>query len=141
MLVAVEENSRRLVIESCGPCENKADVQQTVARHVETGATIWTDHGKAMLGAAEVINGTQQTVKHCEHFKDPKTGVHTNTVEGRNALLKSFLKRLGKSFAINDDVLWRYLSQYMFDQWFTNGTVTMQFAMFLIALYDWYGFV
>jgi hypothetical protein len=66
--------------------------------------------------------------------------VNTNTVEGRNGHIKSFLKSKGKTNAINEDVFWGNLAQYMWEAWYGDGTQTMRFAMLFMAMFDKYGF-
>ena len=133
--------TRRVVIESCGANENQHDIETQAEEWVEQGTPTVSDSGAAYANFGSVIGSTHETVTHCDHFRDPITGVHTNDIEGRNALLKAFLKRLGPTFAISDDILWDYLAQYIWQQWYTNGTVTMQYGMFIISMYDQYGFV
>jgi hypothetical protein len=131
--------TRRIRIESCGHNENQPDVQKAIQKHVVRGTTVATDCGGAFIGAAECIGGIQETVNHSEGFCIG--GVHTNDAEGRNGLFKYFLKRLGNTYALNDDVLWDYISHYIFEQWFSNGTHAMMFGMFVMAMYNEHGFV
>jgi hypothetical protein len=65
--------------------------------------------------------------------------VNSNTVEGRNKQLKDWLKRHGIG-SQNEEVLLRNVSQYMWEQWFSDGTGTMKFGMFFLALFDEWGF-
>ena len=54
-----------------------------IARHVHPGSIIYTDcwrgYSNDGLLSMEMLHAT---VNHSEHFKDPETGVHTNTIEG-----------------------------------------------------------
>ena len=52
-----------------------------ILRHVMSGSIIRTDLWKA-YGSLSAHNYTHETVNHSKHFKDPNTGVHTNTIEG-----------------------------------------------------------
>ena len=131
---------RRMFFYSCGQNENQEDIERMSIEHAERGSTVNSDCGAAYNNVASVIGGKHNTVNHSEFFKDPSSGVHTNTVEGRNALLKTFIRRMGTTFSMNTEVLWNYIDHYLWRQWFTNDTLSMQFAVFIIALYDQHGF-
>ena len=140
LIVIIERNSPRIVIESTGPNENRIDIERIAVENIERGSTAFSDHGAALRNIGEVINGDHFTVKHNKCFVDPVTGVHSNTVEGRNAHIKRFLKAQGHSFAKTENCLWGNLAHYVWRQWSSDGSGTMQFGMFFMALFDQYGF-
>ena len=54
-----------------------------ISRHVEPGSIVHTDLWRGYIGIEELnMNIIHRTVNHSEHFVDPNTGVHTNTIEG-----------------------------------------------------------
>jgi hypothetical protein len=129
-----------MVVESTGPSENQDDADRIATRWIARGSCVYSDRGAAFNHMAAVTKGTHQTVNHSKTFVDPKTGVHSNTVEGRNKQMKEFLKRSGRTFAINDEVLWGNLCQYIWQQWFTDGSKAVTFGMFFVSMYDQWGF-
>ncbi len=72
------------------PVENRnADTIKTIIEnYVEPGSIIYTDCWKAYNEPCDELGFTHLTVNHSKGFKDPITGVHTNTVEGFNNALK-----------------------------------------------------
>ena len=56
-------------------------LHDVISRHVAPGSIIHTDLWRGYLGITE-LNMIHRTVNHSEHFMDPETGVHTNTIEG-----------------------------------------------------------
>ena len=60
-----------------------ATLYQIIQTHIRPGTVIWSDKWAAYNRLATAITGVagHQTVNHSLHFKDPATGVHTNTTE------------------------------------------------------------
>ena len=72
------------------PVENRNSetIYQILKNNVEEGSIIYTDCWKAYNKPCEDLNFTHHTVNHSKFFKDPNTGLHTNTVEGSTMHLK-----------------------------------------------------
>jgi transposase-like protein len=56
-------------------------LHEIISNHVAPGSIVYTDCWRGYTGMEE-LNVTHRTVNHSEHFVDPDTGVHTNTIEG-----------------------------------------------------------
>jgi hypothetical protein len=125
-----------------GAAENQTTMNRTASTWIAPGTVIVSDAGSALNKVAEAVGGGSPhlKVKHCVGFKDMVTGVHSNTVEGRNMLLDRFMLRKGNTFGLNDEVMWGNIKQYLWQQWFTDGSGTMRLSMFLLGIFDQYGY-
>lgn len=63
-------------------------LRDIIQRHVRPGSIVYTDLWRGYCNLGE-LGVTHQTVNHSVHFRDPVTGVHTNTIEGTWAGLKA----------------------------------------------------
>jgi transposase-like protein len=52
-----------------------------IKKHVLSGTTVYTDCWKG-YNKLKLHNYIHRTVNYSKFFKDPRTGVHTNTIEG-----------------------------------------------------------
>jgi 16S rRNA G966 N2-methylase RsmD len=72
---------------------NVDNIDLIIKRYVKKGTTIYTDLWKGYNNLKN-IGYKHLTVNHSKHFKDPNTGVHTNTIEGAwNGLKQSIIPR------------------------------------------------
>jgi transposase-like protein len=71
---------------------NSDTLKQIIQDYVNPGSLIFTDMWRAYAPACEDLEFEHHTVNHSLGFKDPITGVHTNTVEGFNNGLKTLIR-------------------------------------------------
>ena len=104
-MVGIERSSLRRAF--CAVVERRdADTIRSVVRaNVLEGSIIHTDEWRGYIGLDNACNVVHHTVNHSSFFKDPVTGVCTNTVEGLNGALK---RSIPAQFRNN-----RYAPQYV----------------------------
>lgn len=72
---------------------NIENINQIISKYIKKGTTIYTDCWKG-YNDLNKIGYKHKTVNHKKHFKDPITGIHTNTIEGTwNGLKQSIIPR------------------------------------------------
>jgi transposase-like protein len=87
VVVGVERTTaRRVFVESVAD-RSERTLSDLISRHVLPGSTVYTDCWRGYAGLVR-LGLRHETVNHSVGFKDPSTGVHTNTVEGTNSGLK-----------------------------------------------------
>ena len=53
-----------------------------IQENIHPGLIIYSDMWRGYANIEPVIGNRHLTVNHSQHFRDPETGVHTNTIEG-----------------------------------------------------------
>jgi transposase-like protein len=88
VMVGIERSSLRRAF--CTVVERRdADmIQSVVSSNVLEGSIVYTDGWRGYKGLDVACNVVHRTVNHSKFFKDPATGICTNTVEGLNGALK-----------------------------------------------------
>lgn len=91
VIVGVERTTDRLVFAEVVENRDAETIKKLFIKHVANGSILYTDEWKAYKNIALELGLEHHTVKHKLHFKDPITGVHTNTVEGTNHAIKRMI--------------------------------------------------
>ena len=90
--------------------DRKADIlTHIITRHVKPGSIIYTDLWKGYSRLAEVQDYEHHTVNHSQVFKDPVTGVHTNTIEGTWNALKMQIRPRNRVKDGIEEHLWEFI--------------------------------
>jgi len=82
VLGGVERTSKRLMFAQIVEKRDRKTLMEVLSRHIASGSIVHTDLWKAYSTMEEELDVKHFTVNHSENFKDPITGVHTNTIEG-----------------------------------------------------------
>lgn len=92
------------------PDRSAETLTKVLTDHVLPGTTVYSDCWRAYSKLGEE-GYNHLTVNHSLHFKDPETGVHTNTIEGLWQKVK-YDPHIPK-FGLRDGMLDGYLSVFM----------------------------
>ena len=88
VIVGVEKTESRRVFAEVVEDRSEGTIVEVLSRHICEGSILWTDKWKGYHNLSRIFNIQHETVNHSLTFKDPVTGVNTNTVEGTNFALK-----------------------------------------------------
>jgi transposase-like protein len=77
--------------------------------HVKPGSIIYTDMWKGYARLAEEGTFEHMTVNHSKFFKDPNSGVHTNTIEGTWNGGKQSIKPRNRVADGMEEHLWEFI--------------------------------
>jgi hypothetical protein len=136
-----ERGGRRVLFAGAKMAENQQNFNDFAAT-VTPGSTVFADGGAALFGVQNVVKGKFFAVKHNKHFVHPLTRVHSSTAESRHRAVRWWLGRRGHNFRGNsEDQLWNNLSEYVWRQWWGDGSGTVNFGMFMLAIFDQHGFM
>jgi transposase-like protein len=90
--------------------DRKADLlKHVISKHVRPGSIIYSDLWKGYNRLCEDGTFEHMTVNHSKNFKNPITGVHTNTIEGTWNGLKMQIKPRNRTKEHIDDHLWEFI--------------------------------
>jgi hypothetical protein len=81
-----------------------------ISTHVKPGSIIHTDMHRGYSQIESKLGIQHVTVNHSRHFRDPLTGVHTNTIEGNNNALKIMIKPRNRTQSVDEhlaEFIWR----------------------------------
>lgn len=67
-----------------------------IQKHVSKGSIIYTDCWRAYNGIDE-LGYSHQTVNHSQNFRNPITGVHTNSIEGSWSAVKNVVPKRNRT--------------------------------------------
>jgi transposase-like protein len=81
-----------------------------ISRHVLPGSIVYTDMHRGYSQIETRLGLSHATVNHSLFFRDPVTGVTTNTIEGTNNALKIMIKPRNRTRDVDDhlaEFVWR----------------------------------
>ena len=84
---------------------NADTLVEIIHRRVRPGSIIYTDLWRGYTGIADSGEYSHGTVNHSQFFRDPTTGVHTNTIEGYWNGLKMQIKPRSRVKEVIEDHL------------------------------------
>ena len=109
ILGGVERTPERKLFAVSVPDRTAETLVAVIRQHVLPGTTICTDLWRGYSRLSDINNYEHFTVNHSLHFKDPETGVHTNTIEGTWSAMKAKIAPRNRVSGSVDDHLWEFI--------------------------------
>lgn len=91
VIVGVEKTAERRCFAEVVADRSSETIIDVLGRHLAQGSILCTDCWRGYSAVHERLGYEHHTVNHSLWFKDPNTGIDTNTVEGTNSALKRFI--------------------------------------------------
>jgi transposase-like protein len=110
IIVGVEKTAERKCFLSRVENRSAETLIPIIEAHVDTGSIVNTDMWKGYSALDHHPDYEHHIVNHSRHFRDPETGVNTNTIEGTNNALKIMIKPRNRTAVIEDhlfEFVWR----------------------------------
>lgn len=125
----VERSERRKL--SLIPVEkrDRTTLNNLIKSYVKEGSIIYTDCWRG-YDDIKHLGYIHHTVNHSNHFKDPNSGVHTNTIEGTWSAVKKTIPSRSRS----KNSVSKYLNLFMFCRVYYNTRLRMIIRYLLNSL-------
>ena len=78
----IERTQEKCVFAQIVDDRSENTLLRVIAENIHPESMIYSDLWKGDTNISDYLNMEHQTVNHSQHFKDPETGTHTNTIEG-----------------------------------------------------------
>lgn len=105
VIVGVEMTEHRRVFAEVVQDRSESTIVGVLGRHIAKGSIVWTDKWKGYFNLSRIFSVQHETVNHTISFKDPLTGINTNTVEGTNYALKRAIPPRNRTESCLPDML------------------------------------
>jgi transposase-like protein len=109
VLGGVERTQERKLFLVSVPDRSASTIVQLLARYVLPGSILYTDMWRGYSSVEAELSIQHLTVNHSQHFVDPLTGVHTNTIEGTWCGVKAMVPRRNRTEDAVDGHLFEYM--------------------------------
>lgn len=91
------------------PDRSAATLLPILSQHIRSGSIVYSDLWRAYSGIPAELGFEHATVNHSRNFRDPHTGVHTNSIEGTWNGLKLSIPPRNRTEEHIDDHLFEFL--------------------------------
>lgn len=132
VVVGIERTPQRRAFCSVVERRDASHLQSVIQKNVCRGSIVYTDEWRGYIGIRESCEVEHRTVNHSRHFKDPVTGICTNTVEGLNRALKSTVPPQNR----NNRFAQQFLDQFIWKRLFKNTLCQSFIEMLSRSLLD-----
>jgi hypothetical protein len=106
----VERTPERRIFMVTVADRSETTLESIIHSYVAPGSIVNTDMWKAYTESIfEEIDCDHDVVNHSKHFKDPTTGVHTNTIEGTWSGIKEKVKKRNRGHKFVNSELMRFI--------------------------------
>ncbi|CEF67761.1 Transposase, ISXO2-like domain-containing protein [Strongyloides ratti] len=104
----VEKTEERRVFAVPVEKRDSETLLDVIKKHVKPGSIIHTDLWRGYEGIEEKLGFKHCTVNHSVSFKDPETGIHTNTIEGTWNGFKIMIPARSRTKKDMEERLWEF---------------------------------
>ncbi|CEF63951.1 Transposase, ISXO2-like domain-containing protein [Strongyloides ratti] len=104
----VEKTEERRVFAVPVEKRDSETLLDVIKKHVKPGSIIHTDLWRGYEGIEEKLGFKHCTVNYSVSFKDPETGIHTNTIEGTWNGYKLLILSRGRTEKGMEERLWEF---------------------------------
>ena len=113
MFGGVERTGKRRLFGEVVKDRTARTLLEVIKRRVANGSIIYSDMWVSYNGIEKELKMEHYSVNHTKYFKDPVTGVHTNTIEGTWNGIKMAIKPRSRSRKLLEDNIQEFVWRRM----------------------------
>lgn len=117
VLGGVERTEERRMFLIVVPDRSEKTLIEVLGKYIAKGSIIYSDLWKGYKNLEKYLTVSHLSVNHSQNFKDPETGVHTNSIEGSWSAIKYKIAPRNRTKELID----RHLKEFIWRRQNRNG--------------------